>query len=246
MWFDAELALDFLSSLAGLAILAWGSGLLRHRGLTRHLSPILLGLGFGLVAVIQMNTGYQPVAGFLIDLRLVPLGLAGAYLGGRGLAVCALVALAGRFQIGGIGLRADMVSICLAGLAGLAWARATRAQQVRGGGLLVILALATSAGFLPVLMLPMLLLAWFVIEALPILMLWHLLSITAIALLLERARRQGVSAGAPKFPVAGADPPRHDLPRLLPPSAAGRAAPELRADIPAARKARMRLRIGLR
>ncbi|MBF9057801.1 hypothetical protein HKCCSP123_01275 [Rhodobacterales bacterium HKCCSP123] len=246
MWFDSELALDYLSSLAALAILVWGHGLVRQRGPGRHLSPIGLGLGFGLVAVVQMNTGYQPVAGFLIDLRLVPLGLAGAYLGRRGLVACVVVALAGRYQIGGIGLRADMVAICLAGLAGLAWARATRAQQVRGGGLLVILSLATSVGFLPVLMLPMLLLAWFVIEALPVLMLWHMLSITSIALLLERALRAGAPEGAERGPVAGTDPSRHDRSRLLRQGAAGRTALATRADIAASRKARTRLRTGLR
>ncbi len=246
MWFDTELALDHLSSLAVLAILAWGYALVRQRGVTRQLSPVALGLGFGLVAVLQMNAAFQPVAGFLIDLRLVPVGLAGAYLGRPGLVACLVIALAGRYQIGGVGAHADMASICIAGFAGFAWSRWMRMREVRGIGPMVVLALATALGFLPALLLPTALMTWFVIEALPILLLLHVLSVLPLAVLLERVRHSGVSEIAATFAAEGGAPRRSDRSRVLPPALAGGTSSTHRADPPPRCEARLRLRRGVR
>lgn len=216
MWFETDLALDYVSSLAVLAILAWGYGLVQRGGVGRLVAPIALGLGFGLVAVLQMNAAFQPVGGFLIDLRLVPVGLAGAFLGRRGLAACVVVALAGRYQIGGIGMYAGMTAICLSGLAGVAWDRATRARGPRGALPILILGLVTLAGVLPAMLLPAPLSGWFLSEALLILALLHLLAMTALAALLEHVRQTALidlgtgqagavrpGAGTPRRPRRG-------------------------------------------
>ena len=245
MWFDPELALDHLSSLAILAILAWGYALVRQRGVTRQLSPVALGLGFGLVAVLQMNAAFQPVAGLLVDLRLVPVGLAGAYLGLRGLVACLVIALAGRYQVGGIGANADMASICIAGMAGLAWARWTRMREVRGIGPLVLLALGTALGFLPARLLPGALRTWFVIDALPILLLLHLVSVLLLAVLLDRVRHSDVSEAPASFMADGGEPRRSDRSRVLPPTLALGPPPAYRAGPQTRREVRLRRRSGV-
>ncbi|NKX43027.1 LytS/YhcK type 5TM receptor domain-containing protein [Roseicyclus persicicus] len=200
MWVDPELVLDFLSPLAVIAILAWVYGPVRHRLAGAAVAPILMGLAFGLVAVLQMHAPYRPVGGVLIDLGAVPVALAGAFLGRRGLAACLAVALAARVPLGGIGLAPDLAGLVFAGLAGFAWDRATRATVPRGTGHLVILALAMSTSLVPGLALPAPLAAWYLTHAVPILFLLHLVCVPALATLLERERHLSLLEAAARAP----------------------------------------------
>jgi hypothetical protein len=202
MWLDPDLILDSVSSLAVLCLLAWAYGLVGQKGPSRHLAPIALGLGFGLVAVLQMNAAFQPVPGLLVDLRLVPVALAGAYLGRRGLVACLVVVLAGRYQIGGIGAQTDLASILLAGTAGFAWDRATLRLGARGIGLIATLAVVTSAACLPALTLPPVLSSWLLAKVLPMQTLLHIISVLALAAWLERVRQIGVAERALSAAVA--------------------------------------------
>ena len=85
----------------------------------------LLGILFGVVAVMQMNAPFEPIPGLIIDMRNVPMVLAGAFLGARGMLLCMVLAIAARLQIGGIGALAGVASILIAGAAGAFWNAAT-------------------------------------------------------------------------------------------------------------------------
>lgn len=188
MRFDFALALDVLSPLALIALLSWSYGLIRHRFAGAAVAPVLMGVMFGIVAAIQMRTPLEPVAGLIVDLRTIPVALAGAYLGRRGLAACGIVALSARHDIGGVGMAADIVGIVVAGFAGLAWDRATRAQIPRGFRHLLALGVAMSTALLTGLMLPAPLRGWFVGSAVPVLLPLNLFLVPALAVLLERER----------------------------------------------------------
>jgi len=188
MIFDFALALDLLSPLALIAILSLGYGMIWQRLAGEALAPVHLGLTFGLVAMLQMQAPLRPVDGVIVDLRAIPVALAGAYLGTRGLAACLVVALAARWQIGGIGLWPDILGIATAGAAGFLWDRATRHHRTRGLDLLMGLALAMSASALAGGLLPHPLAGWMLTAAAPMVILVSLVAVPALATLLERER----------------------------------------------------------
>jgi len=190
--FDFEIALDFASALALIAILAWYHGALLQRPALAPVLPLVMGLAFGLVAVVQMHAAVEPVGGLLLDLRGVPVVLAGAFLGFRGLAACLVVAISARFDIGGIGLWPDVVGIAFAGAAAAAWDRATRAATPRRIGHLSILAVASSVALLPGVSLPPPLGGWVLHEVVPVMVPLHLLAVMALAALMERERHLSI------------------------------------------------------
>lgn len=205
MRINFALVLDHVSPLAMIAILAWVSGAIGPHRAGARVAPVALGIAFGLVAVLQMQSAFVPVDGVLVDLRAIPLALAGAYLGRGGLAACLAVALAGRAQIGGIGTGADLLAITLAGCAGFVWHRATCLTVPRGIGHFIILALAMSTSLVPALMLPQPLGQWFLGSAIPVIFPIYLGIVPLLAAILERERHLSlIEAGA----AGGRDPPR--------------------------------------
>lgn len=188
MRFDFAIALDFLSPLALIAILSWSYGLIRLRLAGDRMAPVVLGLAFGLVALLQMHAPLSPIPGVIVDLRAVPVALAGAYLGWRGLVACLAVALAARWQIGGIGLLPDLVGIVHAAAAGHLWDRSTRRNLPRGLGHIMALALIVSLGALSGMFLPQPLAAWVLTSAAPMLIFLTLVALPALAAILERER----------------------------------------------------------
>lgn len=189
MAFNLDILLEFVSSLALVALLAMGYGFFRRHVHGNWATPVVLGLIFGLVTILQMHTPLQPVDGVIIDMRNVPIALAGAFLGWRGLAVCLCLAVATRYGIGGVGWVSGVAGMALAGGAGLLWDRMTRHHQTRGIGLLVILAVAMSSHLAAVFLLPADVARWFLtVAALPILGL-NLVSLPLVGILLERERQ---------------------------------------------------------
>jgi hypothetical protein len=203
MWLDRDLALDFFSPLAVIAILAWSFGMVRGRRARGQVAPVALGLAFGLVAMLQMHLSYAPVAGLLVDLRTVPVALAGAFLGGRGLLACLSVALAARYQLGGVEMMPGLLGIGIAGIAGAGWNRATRSVLPRGPASIGVLACGTSLACLVPALLPPPLGPWYAASVAPWLMCLHVASVWLLAILLERERHLAVTeargaAGGPK------------------------------------------------
>lgn len=181
-------AIDFLHELAIVAGLSWGYGLLRQRRAGAFWAPVVLGALFGCVAVLQMSAPLEPVDGMIIDLRCVPIVLAGAFLGWRGALVCIAIAIPARIGFGGVGMMAGVAAVMLAAAGGLIWSYATRHLSRRGFEQFFHLALATCLSLIGGLFLPTELAAWFYRElALP-LVATYLVTVPLVAALLERER----------------------------------------------------------
>ncbi|WGH79406.1 LytS/YhcK type 5TM receptor domain-containing protein [Jannaschia ovalis] len=192
-WTLATLA-DFIGSLALLGLLSLAFGHLRRHVPGPRLAQTLLGLTFGAVAVLQMHSPLSPVDGLIVDMRNVPVALAGAFLGGRGLAICLLIAAGARFGIGGVGMWSGIAAMMIAGLAGAVWTQWTSGTARRGGWAMVALAAGMSLHIVAVLLLPSEVALWFLTEAAPVVLALNFASVPIIATLLERER---LRAGRP-------------------------------------------------
>lgn len=180
--------IDFVQALALAAGLSWGYGLFLRHIARPGWAPLVLGVLFGCVAVLEMNTPLEPFPGLIIDLRAIPIALSGAFLGWRGALVCVAIAIAARLSLGGVGMVAGVAAILIAAGTGLAWHYMTRHVSQRRAKHLIWLAPATSLSLLGGVLLPGELSAWFFAEvALPLGVI-YLLSVPLVAALLERER----------------------------------------------------------
>lgn len=187
--FNVETFMDLSGSLAILAMLAIAYGAL-HRVLPdKRLFEPLMGVFFGLVALVQMHSPIEPAPGFLIDMRNVPVILAGAFLGGRGLLPCLVIAIVARWHAGGVGAVPGIMGLVVAGSVGLVWA-GVFARRTVGPVPLLALGVFGSLHMLGAVLLPLNLAIWFLTEAAPVLFVLNLLSIPTIGGLLERERRR--------------------------------------------------------
>lgn len=202
-----SLLLEFINSLAPLAVLAMGYGMLQRQAPGRRVSPVVLGLLFGLVTVLQMHLPLTPFDGVIIDMRNVPIALAGAFLGVRGLAVCLAVAMLTRYGIGGIGWVSGVAGMALAGAAGLIWHRITARMARRGVASLLALACGMSVHLLAAGLLPADVAAWFLSVAAPVILAVNLVAVPLVGWLLERERHiwNERAAGRPQ-PIATLKP----------------------------------------
>ena len=182
-----ETLLGFLGSLSIVAMLSVAYGAVRRRLPGAALGAPVLGVLFGLVAAIQMQMSFSPIPGVVIDMRCVPVALAGAFLGLRATLVCCAIAIAARLQIGGLGTVAGSAGLVLSALAGLLWAAATR-DGPRGWRALLALAAMSCANIGSVVFLPADVALWILVEAFPALAALYFLAIPAVAALLERER----------------------------------------------------------
>ncbi|MEM7710861.1 MAG: LytS/YhcK type 5TM receptor domain-containing protein [Pseudomonadota bacterium] len=179
---------DFIGSLAVICLLAMAYGTIRRNLPGVALAPQLLGMLFGFVAVLQMYAPIEPFPGMIIDLRVVPVILAGAFLRPQGMVTCLLIAVAGRVSIGGTGMTAGVVTILLAGGVGMAWTTITAGPERRNWLALMCLGLAAPISFLGALMLPYEMTMWFVTQATLPLALVYAITIPLVGNMLERER----------------------------------------------------------
>ncbi|MGR3500838.1 LytS/YhcK type 5TM receptor domain-containing protein [Pseudaestuariivita sp.] len=188
MTYSFETLRDFIGALAVVAMLAASYGGIRRVLRSEAQARVCLGVLFGLCAAVQMSMPLSPYEGVIVDMRNVPVALAGAFLGVRGLLLCVGIAIAARLSIGGMGASAGVIAILIAGLVGFLWAEATRHVGRRG-----VLRIATLAGcvnlhLLAGLMLPTAPAIWFFTVAAPLVIVLNLISVTVVGLLLDRER----------------------------------------------------------
>ncbi|MFP7673815.1 LytS/YhcK type 5TM receptor domain-containing protein [Marivita sp. S0852] len=181
--------LDLIAAL-GL-IIALASAYARFRRLL-HL-PMLgqLGLGtcFGFVALLEMHHPIEPFDGMIVDLRNIPIALAGAFLGAPGALLTLAIGICARAGIGGVGLWAGIASMIIAWAAGRFWQKLFTETDHRGMRELIVLAMIMSLHLTAAFMLPAEMAFWFFTEAaLPILVL-NLLTVPLLARILEAERR---------------------------------------------------------
>lgn len=156
MTFDAiRPALSLAPAIGAVGVLvlfAFAHGYLRRRLPGRSVASQLLGAMLGAVSVLLAHAAQA--GGGLVDLRLVPVILAGAFLGARGLLVCLLVAAAGRITLAGATLASDLVAMMLAGGAGRLWDGVTAGRARRGTRAMLGLVAVASIHHLALLLLP--------------------------------------------------------------------------------------------
>ena len=181
-----SILVDFGSSLALVALLALGYGALKRRFRGPNAAPMMLGLLFGIVTIVQMHSPLSPMDGLIIDMRNVPIALAGAFLGFRGLIICLTLAAATRFGIGGVGWLPGVISMFIAGFAGLIWAHFTRHIGRRDLWHLILLGAAMSSHVVAAVFLPFDMALWVFSVAAPPLILLNLIAVPLVAALLER------------------------------------------------------------
>ncbi len=179
-----------LISLACVLVLASFYGALRQQLRRESQADILSGLAFGVSAMISMHQPLEPVEGLLIDMRNVPVALAGAFLGVRGLAMCLLLAIGYRVWLGGFGMPAGVAAIVIAGCMGWLWQHMTQKAQRKDLKMILGLALMMSAHVGAALLLPRAAQDWFLAEVAPFIVLLNIVSIGIAGSFLEFERRR--------------------------------------------------------
>lgn len=178
--------IDVVAALALTALVAESYGAVRRRLVGNVLAPFVLGVFFGLMALVVMFNPLEPFEGLIIDMRNIPIALAGAFLGWRGLLPCLAIAVATRVGLGGVGMEAGIWGMVIAGLAGLIWARKMASQDTRTFGALLLLGMAMSTHLLSGLALPREFAIWFFTTAAAPMLAMNLIAVPLIASLLER------------------------------------------------------------
>jgi len=182
--------MELITSLGLIVVLGYFYGLgLRWFRYPKG-SEYLLGAIFGAAAIFQMYRPFEPLNGLIIDLRNIPIALAGAFLGWRGIFLSVAIAASVRIGTSGAGMLSGVMGIITAAGMGAIWARWTETQEKRGLYLHLALAAMISMHLLCALLLPPTMRAWFFSEAaFPILML-NLLIVPIAAGILEVERRK--------------------------------------------------------
>lgn len=177
---------DFLGPVALVAMLSSVYGTLRQKLKSEAFTQFLLGALFGLVSVLEMHAPIEPFEGLIIDLRNIPIALAGAFLGVRGLLVCLFLAALTRIGIGGVGTLSGVAAMTIAGFAGFLWAELRRRNQTVHWSEYVALSFMTSTHLVAVVLLPKEIASWFLLNAGGPLILLNTLCIGLVSMLLDR------------------------------------------------------------
>ncbi|MEL7092580.1 MAG: LytS/YhcK type 5TM receptor domain-containing protein [Pseudomonadota bacterium] len=200
-----DLVADVFTSMALLLGLAHIFGTLSRHTLNLATKQTLLGLCFGLVSFLQLQNPFEAMPGVIIDLRNVPVLLAGAFLGWRGASITILIAACTRYSIGGAGMVSGIAAIGLAGGFGIAWSywvqRVVFLRWFHIGALTVLGMSTMVAGLL----LEARIAWWFYTNAAPLLVVAYAVSVPIGAVALAAQRNQ-VSIEASLRAAARNDP----------------------------------------
>ena len=181
--------IDELGAIAIIGVLSSVYGAIWRSFKATQLAPIALGVMFGLVAVLQMHAPISPFEGLIIDLRNVPVALAGAFLGFRGMLACLAIAAFTRLSMGGVGAVSGALGMSIAGMAGYLWSVRTRSWRHRGFGSLLLLAGVMSTHLFAAIIMPWDIAFWFYTHAALPLIALNLLVVPLLGGLLERETR---------------------------------------------------------
>lgn len=186
MYLNVEHIVSFAAAAALIILAVCLVESARAWGRVRGVGDAPAGLLLGLVSVAQMFQPLEPFSGVIIDLRIVPLVLAGAFLNLRAALLAAAMAAAMRLGVGGAGTLAGVAGIGGVVLCGHAWRRVTARQVQRGLLAFAALGLSTCLTLLSALLLPETIMVWFFTVAAPILVVIYLIFVPALALILDR------------------------------------------------------------
>ncbi|MDB2407253.1 hypothetical protein N9W17_01805 [Jannaschia sp.] len=180
--------IDFIFSVGLLTLLVACYGILRRRLPGTTLAPQLLGFLFGAVAAMMMVIPLELADGVIVDLRVVPIVLAGAFLGLRGAMIAVIIATVMRLSVGGVGWMSGVTAIWTAAVIGMSWSVATVGPAHRTVRNFLTLGAVCALTMLSALLLPYEIASNFYLHTAPLLTVIYLTVIPALALLLERQR----------------------------------------------------------
>ena len=188
MSLDLSTATDVLSALAILLALTLSYGSLKRLLRRESLARAVLGSLFGAVAGLLIALPIPVLPGISVDLHSVPLVLAGAFMGWRGLVPCLLIAGGMRLGIGGIGTTSALAAMGYSGLVGLFWGYTTVIQSGhQGRAQLLWLGILAATNVWAVVLLPVELARGFLTHVAPTVMATHIVLIPLFAALMRRA-----------------------------------------------------------
>ena len=183
---DATVLLDFVSSLAVLGLLVVSFSALAPSFKSGWYAPPALGVFFGLVVGLQMSMPLSPTDGVIVDMRNVPIVLAGAFLGLRGLLACLGIAIGIRLGIGGLGAVAGVIGMLIAGTVGYIWSLTRERLRIRDGPRLALLGLGVNLHMLSALVVPVDIMRWYFVEAAPTIFVLNTLCVPVFGWMLLR------------------------------------------------------------
>ncbi|MEX0370356.1 MAG: LytS/YhcK type 5TM receptor domain-containing protein [Tateyamaria sp.] len=203
---DVSVLLDFVSSIAVLGLLVLGFGALASGLKKQRFNAPFLGVLFGLVAGWQMSMPLSPTAGVIVDMRNVPVVLAGAFLGARGVLACLMVTISIRLGVGGVGAVAGILGMLIAAGVGYIWAAFKHRIGYGSNVALAILGIAVNLHMLSAFAVPLDITRWYFAEAAPTVAVLNLLCVPALGWLLTReqetiVRQAHLSAAAQVDPT---------------------------------------------
>ena len=188
MVITAQALKDLFGTIALMALLSVAYGTVSRLFGRPWLGRAALGGLFGGAALLAMWDHLLLAPGILVDMRLLPLVLAGAFLGPQGALAAVAMAVLARIGMGGTGMGAGVAGALAAGLAGLLWARLTARQARRGLRSMALLAGLGALPLLAALLLPAPHRWTFVTAVWPVLMPLQVLGLLIVGGLLERER----------------------------------------------------------
>lgn len=164
---EAAVSLAAAAALIVLATFLVDSA--RTWGRDHHLRDIPAGILLGTVSLAQMFLPLEPFPGVIIDLRIVPVVLAGAFLHRSAALIAMCMAITMRWGIGGTGMVAGILGITLAGLIGQIWQFVIPRLNLPAMAGFLILGVSTTVTMLAALLLPAEVTQWFFRNAAPVL-----------------------------------------------------------------------------
>ena len=147
-------ALQFFQTVAALALVSILYGTVLRRIAPGGSRQVALGLVFGAAALSAMVQPIPMAPGVIVDMRHLPIALAGAFAGPWPMAIALSMTAAARIVIGGDGMLAGLIGMTLAGLAGTLWARLFLGRKAGGLPALLVLAGMTNTNLLGAVALP--------------------------------------------------------------------------------------------
>ncbi|SHH85920.1 LytS/YhcK type 5TM receptor domain-containing protein [Marivita hallyeonensis] len=181
--------LDLVAALGLVIALGFAYARLRRLVHMPVVAELSLGASFGFVALLEMHHPIEPFPGMIVDLRNVPIALAGAFLGTRGAILTLIIAMAGRAGIGGVGMWSGLLGMMIALAAGALWQRLHQNEQTRSLRAFVVLAAMMSTHLVAGVILPADIAFWFFTKAAGPVLALNLLTVPFLASALEAEKR---------------------------------------------------------
>jgi diguanylate cyclase len=179
---------DLASTIAVLALVAVPYGIALRRISSPRLRNVALGVLFSLTAMGAMLHPVRIETGIIVDLRALPIGLAGGFFGPLGALPAMAMAGVTRAVLGGAGTLSGIAAILIAGVAGVAWYYLARVMRPVLTFRLLVLSLMISLSYLAVLMLPDPPMTRIMAEMVPVAVVFNVIGTMVVGGLLDRER----------------------------------------------------------